>query len=78
MLRALGLIIAAGIVAAIVISFITFFLWLAMLFIGVFVIAWLCGLPITVRSNGEVIGYWKRWTFYPASQWKSMGGRTWL
>jgi hypothetical protein len=33
--------------------------------IGIMLIAWACGWPITVTKNGEKIGYYKRTTFHP-------------
>lgn len=62
--KAIGLVIIGGLMLMLLFFFFWFFLAVIGLMIGIFAVAWVCGIPITVKQNGVKIGYIKRTKFY--------------
>lgn len=67
-LKLIGVVLVIGLAVAFIIFFGVWFLIAIAAMVGIFGVAWLAGVPITISQNGEKIGY-IRWTkFYPTSQ----------
>lgn len=64
-LKLIGLAIFAVIAVVLIVFFGAFVLMAMGVFIGIFLAAWVCGIPITITKNGKKIGYYRWNTFYP-------------
>jgi uncharacterized membrane protein len=63
--KAVGLLIFSVIAIGLIVFFAGFILAAFGVFIGIFLAAWACGLPITISKNGKKIGYYRWTTFHP-------------
>lgn len=64
-LKMIGLVVFAVIGVILITMFFSFIVIAAGAFIGIFLAAWALGIPITVKVDGQKIGYYRWGTFHP-------------